>query len=464
MSVKETVTRLKARLPGASWTDDSDKISPHLHEWRDRWVGQTPLLLMPSSTREVVEIVRICNRAGTPLTIQGGNTGLVGGQIPQGEILLSTHRLNAVREMDRAGSSILCEAGVTLKQAQDAALAARMKFPLSLASQDSCTIGGNLATNAGGVHVIKYGTMRKLTFGVEAVLADGSLIDETSALLKDNTGYHLSDLLIGSEGTLGVITAARLKCVPAPKAVVRAILGFDDVSKPLATLSWFQEVFSISMFELMPHFGLELVLKHIPGMRAPFDAPSAWYVVMEVETAYAPSCKDNLEYAIEDEMNEFMIENAVIAQSEAQKDAFLALRENLSAAQKPEGACIKHDISLPLKHIDDFIAQAAPVVQQIVPGARPLPFGHLGDGNLHYNIVQPEVMEARDFMACEADINAAVYDLVTRFGGSISAEHGIGILKKAALQRYGDSDRLAAMRRVKQALDPAGLFNPRVLL
>lgn len=468
MTYTKTIEALKAALPAKSWTQDGDIIEPYLHEWRDRWQGMTPILLLPASTEEVSTAVKICAQYKTPITIQGGNTGLVGGQTPQGEVLLSTVRLNKIRETDADNMHMVCGAGVVLQAVQGAADNLGLKFPLSLASEGSCTIGGNLSTNAGGVHVVKYGTARQLVFGVEAVMADGSIYDGLNPLRKDNTGYDLSQLLMGAEGTLGIITAASVKLFPKPVAYLRAMVAVESPDKALQLLGMVRGANNLCMFELIPRLGMDYVTKHSAGQNDPFAVEYPWYVLVEWEFAKTQLSGDNpqnfAENILETAVENGLVLDAVIANSETQNAALLALRENLSASQKPIGATIKHDISVPIAKVPEFIERANIAVLRHTPDCRPLPFGHLGDGNIHYNIGQPEDMQSDAFMALEPEINDIVYDIVGALGGSISAEHGIGTLKKSQLTRSADPTKLKMMRQIKTALDPDNILNPRVLL
>jgi FAD/FMN-containing dehydrogenase len=462
VSYAQAIDALKSTLPDKSWTQDRDKIEPYLHEWRDRWQGETPILLLPASTREVAAAVKICARHKTPLTIQGGNTGLVGGQIPQGEILLSTVRLNTIRETNADNMHMICEAGVTLQAVQSAADDLGLKFPLSLASEGTCTIGGNLSTNAGGVHVVKYGPARELVYGVEAVLADGSIYDGLSPLRKDNTGYDVSQVLIGAEGTLGIITAASVKLHPKPKDIIRVMVAIESPDKALQLLNTVRSGNRLSMFEIFPHLGMEYVT-HMPAQSDPFAAQHPWYVLIEWELDENDDPQKFAEQILGNPLRKGLILDAVIATSQAQSAALLALRENLSAAQKPIGATIKHDISVPISKVPTFIERANGAVLRHVPNCRPLSFGHLGDGNIHYNIGQPEGVKPDGFMTLEPEINNIVYDIVDALGGSISAEHGIGILKKIQLNRRANPAKLRLMRQIKTALDPDNVLNPRNL-
>ncbi|MCF6220041.1 MAG: FAD-binding oxidoreductase [Robiginitomaculum sp.] len=463
MRYAAAIDALKNILPAKSWSQNKDILAPYLCEWRDRWQGQAPILLRPANTEEVAIAVRICAAHKTPITIQGGNTGLVGGQIPQGEVLLSTIRLNKIRATNADNLHMICEAGVTLQAVQEAADMVGLKFPLSLASEGSCTIGGNLSTNAGGVHVVKYGTTRQLVYGAEAVLADGSLYDGLNPLRKDNTGYDLSQLLMGAEGTLGIITAASVKLFPKPKDNIRVMAAVESPAKALQLLNMVRGGYRLCMFELIPRLGMDYATQ-MPGHKDPFTAKYPWYVLLEWEFDDSEIPQDFAQKTLEIAVERGLVLDAVIATSEAQSGALLALRENLSASQKPIGATIKHDISVPTAKVPDFIALANAAVTKHTPNCRPLPFGHLGDGNIHYNIGQPEVMQPDAFMALEPEINDIVYDIVDSLGGSISAEHGIGILKKGQLSRRASPAKLQMMRQIKTALDPDNILNPSVLL
>ena len=462
-NLSAAIDQIKAKLSSNIWSQDPDILAPHLTEWRGRWRGKTPILLRPRTAQDVAKIVKICAAHKTAITVQGGNTGLVGGQIPQGEILLSTHFLNRVRSTNIDNMSMVCEAGVTLENAQNAADIIGLKFPLSLASQGTCTIGGNLSTNAGGVHVLKYGTAKDLVYGVEAVLANGEIFNGLSSLRKDNTGYDVSKLLLGAEGTLGIITAASLKLFPKPKETIRVLAALAKPEHALEFLSIARIGNHLSMFELIPELGMAYVTKHIENMQNPFSKNHPWYVLADWEFDNAGNRQSRVENILERAAKRGLVLDAVIATSVRQANALLALRENLSAAQKPIGATIKHDITVPIASVPKFINQANETVLQHTPDCRPLPFGHLGDGNIHYNIGQPVNMAGGIFMAREPEINDIVYDIVDALGGSISAEHGIGILKKTQLAKRADPAKLGMMKIIKTALDPDGILNPRVL-
>ena len=458
------IEKLKASLPQESWSVDQDIIAPWLTEWRDKYFGQTPLMLMPCDTQEVVKAVNICREAGLKIVPQGGNTGLVGGQTPQGEILLSTRRMNKVRSVNPVTNALVAEAGVTLQTIQDTADAVERKFPLSLASEGSCTIGGNLSTNAGGVHVVKYSTTKDLVFGVEAVLPTGEVFNGLTDLRKDNTGYDLSRLFLGAEGTLGIITAASLKLFPKPGHVQRAMVGLKSPEKAVELLEHCRHGSSLTMFEVMPLIGLELVLKHIEGQRDPFDTPHKWYALIDWEVGDQAMGLHLAETTLGAALEIDLIQDAVIAQSGSQAAALLALRENMSAAQKHNGGSIKQDITVPIDRIAEFFERADKAVEAVIPGCRPIGFGHFGDGNIHYNIAQPIDADKSEFLSHWNDISAAVFDITDSLGGSISAEHGIGIMKRDILAQRADPGKMTLLRAVKSAIDPDNMMNPRVMV
>ena len=452
----ETLARLKAAAGAKGFSEDPAEIAPHLEEWRSKYKGRSALLLKPATTAEVSALLAICNETGTAVVPQGGNTGLVGGQIAfDGEVVLSLSRLNRIRAIDPAAHTLSVEAGVILAAVQKAADDAGLLFPLSLAAEGSATIGGNLSTNAGGVAVLRYGMARDLVLGLEVVLADGRILNSMRTLRKDNTGYDLKQLFIGAEGTLGVITAAVLKLFPKP--AVRAT-AFVAVSSPAAAVKLLSEMQTktgglISAFEIMPRIGIELVTAHIPGARDPLPAPSPWYVLVEATSADAFDLNAVFEAALGDK-------EAAIAASEAQRAALWALRENMSEAQKREGASIKHDVSVPVSAIPAFLIRATEAVLKILPGARPVSFGHIGDGNIHFNFSAPKGGDQETFLARWDDVQRAVHDIVHEFGGSISAEHGIGVQKRDQLPRYKSAVEMDLMRTLKRTLDPRNILNP----
>jgi FAD/FMN-containing dehydrogenase len=465
--MNEVLTRLKSAVGAGGFSEDADEIAPHLVEWRGKYSGHTPLLLKPKTTAEVSAILSICNETRTAVVPQGGNTGLVGGQIPlNGEVLLSLARMNAIRHVDAEGMSMTCEAGVILADAQRAADEAGRYFPLSLAPEGSCTIGGNLSTNAGGVNVLRYGNARELALGLEVVLADGRMLNMLRTLRKDNTGYDLKQLFIGAEGTLGVITAAVLKLFAKPETVETAFVALQDPAAAVGLLARMQSATggSVSAFELMPRIGLELVLAHIPQTADPLSAPSPWYVLLEATSGAAMPLKDSLETALARAIESGLATDATLAANTAQRAALWRLRENMSEAQKHEGASIKHDVSVPVKDIPQFLRRGVALVETIVPGARPVPFGHLGDGNIHFNVSVPKGGDGEAFLARWSEVSRAVHDLVHEFHGSISAEHGIGVLKRDELPRYKSAAEMDVMRALKRMMDPNDILNPRKVL
>jgi FAD/FMN-containing dehydrogenase len=453
--------------PSHALTEPNDQ-APYLKEWRDLYIGRSPLVVRPGSTREVAAIMAVAHDARVAIVPQGGNTGLVGGQIPFGhEVVVSLSRLNKVRHVDPTGSHLVAEAGVTLAAVQQAADANGRLFPLSLASEGSCQVGGVLAANAGGVAVLAYGNARNLALGLEVVLADGRVIEGLRALKKDNTGYDLRDLFIGSEGTLGLITAASLKLFPKPAERATAFAALPDIESVAALFARAEGMAGagLTAFEFLDATGLDMVLAHVPGTRSPFAAAHPWYVLLEVSGG-RPDGSSNavLEDLLGQAVEAGEVADATIAASLAQSQALWKLRETLSEAQKPAGGSIKHDISVPIAAIPRFIRAAAPLVQRICPGARPVPFGHFGDGNVHYNVSQPVGMDREAYLAMWHVMSDEVHALVGTFDGSISAEHGIGRLKRDDLARVKSSVELDVMRAIKAALDPRGILNPGKVL
>ena len=460
---KDVLDRLKAAAGAGGFLDDARAIAPHLVEWRERFRGVTSVVLMPTSVSSIQEIVRICAETGTPIVPQGGNTGLVGGQIPSADgsqVVLSLRRFAQIRDVDVAANTMTVDAGAVLADVQAEAQAAERLFPLSLASEGSATIGGLISTNAGGTGVLAYGNMRELVLGIEAVLPDGSLWSGLGGLRKDNTGYDLKQLFIGGEGTLGIVTAATLKLFPRPAAIETAIVAVRDVDAAVRLLNFAQgHAGTVTAFELMPRVGLEFVLRHVPGTRDPLEQAYPWYVLIDVSLKMADTA-GAIESLLSDAASNGLIVDGVVAQSWAQRDAFWKLRESLSEAQKPEGGSLKHDVSVPISSIPRFIDEASRAVIAAVPGARPVPFGHLGDGNIHFNISQPVGGDKAAFLARMDEVARVVHDMVHAFEGSISAEHGIGQAKVDEITRYKSPVALEAMRAVKRALDPKGIMNP----
>jgi FAD/FMN-containing dehydrogenase len=466
----ELITRLTEVVGVAHALTDPDQQLPYLREWRDRYIGRTPLVLRPGSTEEVARILALANEAGVGVVPQAGNTGLVGGQIPYetgDEIVLSVGRMKRVRDVDPAGLSMTVEAGLTLAEAQEVARQAQRLFPLSLPSEGSCQIGGALATNAGGLAVLAYGSARHLVLGLEVVLADGRIWNGLRALKKDNTGYDLRDLFIGSEGTLGVITAAVLKLVApvAERATAFAALPRADALAGLFRRAEERARGELTAFEFMGRTALEFVARHAKNIRLPIAIQAPWYALLEVSAARADGhAAATMEEILAEAFDNDIIGDAVIATSLADAQNLWALREAVSEVQKHEGGSIKHDVSVPAARIPEFIARADALVERLCPGARPVPFGHYGDGNVHYNVSQPPGMAREDFLALWDPMSRAMHDLAAEMDGSISAEHGIGRMKRDELVRHRSAVELDLMRAVKRALDPRGILNPGKLL
>jgi len=445
---------------------DPGEMAPHLEELRGRYRGAALALVKPASTAEVAEVIRLAAAAKMPIVPQGGNTGLVGGQVPPEHgraLLVNLSRMNRVRSLDPVDNTITVEAGCLLASVQAAAAEAERLFPLSLAAEGSCQIGGNLSTNAGGIHVLRYGNMRELVLGLEVVLPDGRVWDGLRRLRKDNTGYDLKQLFIGAEGTLGIITAAVLRLFPAPVQKATAFIGLTQVEHAMAILERARAVAGdqLDCVELMPRLGLEFTLRHIPDTTDPLGNPHPWYLLLELASGKAGDhLAETLEALLAEAYDDGLIGDAALAASAAHRAAFWRLREGISEAQKPEGGSIKHDISVPVSRIPEFFARAIPLVEEMIPGVRPVPFGHLGDGNLHFNLTQPEGGDREAFLDQWEDVNRAVHELVVEMAGSISAEHGIGRMKVEELKHFKSAVEIELMARVKGALDPDNLMNP----
>ena len=455
---------------------DERAMAPYLTDWRGRYQGAARCVVRPATTAEVAAVVRTCAEANIPMVPQGGNTSLCGAGIPDASgdaVLISLSRLNRIRAIDPLNNTITVEAGCLLHTIQEAAQDADRLFPLSLAAEGSCQIGGNLSTNAGGIQVLRYGNTRELTLGLEVVLPNGDIWNGLRALRKDNTGYDLKHLFIGAEGTLGLITAAVLKLFPRPTATTTAWLSIDAPQAAVALLGQLQSAFGaqLTACELISDAALSLVLRHIPATQAPLPA-APWYLLIELsgshETGEGPALRTTLENFLENVLENALesgaLRDAVLAQNEAQAARLWALRETISEAQKREGLSIKHDISLPLSRLAEFVERADATLQQAFPGLRIVTFGHVGDGNLHYNVSRTDALENAAFIALQPQVHRTVHDLVVTLGGSISAEHGIGQLKRDELCRYKDPVEMNLMRAIKKALDPQGHMNPGKLL
>ena len=466
------VSELKGIVGPPGWCDEPEVIAPLISEWRGLFSGSTPIMLMPDTTDEVAAILRCCNERGIGIVPQGGNTGLAGGAIPQSkpdapEILLSASRLNRIRDLDAENFTLTAEAGCVLATLQQAAADADRLFPLSLAAEGSCQIGGNISTNAGGTNVLRYGNMRELVLGLEVVLPNGCLFDGLRGLRKDNTGYDLKQLFIGAEGTLGFITAAVCKLFPLPRSTATALLA---VNAPRAAIDLFARAQlalgdELRAVEIFPRLALEMVLAHIDGCRDPMDTAWNWYLLIEVASARDQAGTDqNLTRFLDDSLERGVIHDGVIAQSGAQRADLWKLRHSISDAQRHAGASIKHDISVPVSRVAEFIEESSNYAERRVPGVRPVPFGHLGDGNIHFNLSQPEAMASQDFLDLWDEITAAIHTIAVQLGGSFSAEHGIGALKTGELVRLRSETELELMRAIKQAVDPHGIMNPGKVL
>ncbi|MBC7769127.1 MAG: FAD-binding oxidoreductase [Phycisphaerales bacterium] len=462
MNTTDLVAKLTARLGPKGVLTDAAALSPYLTEWRGKFSGRTPVAALPQSTAEAADVVRICVESGASITTQGGNTGLVGGQIPDGEVLVSLKRMNRIREIDADNDSLIAEAGCVLAGVQQAAADSDRLFPLSLASEGSATIGGLISTNAGGVHVLRYGMMRELVLGIEAVLPDGRVLNGLKALRKDNTGYDLKQLFIGAEGTLGIVTAATLKLFPRPRAREVALLGVEGPRPALALLHRVKAMTgAVSAFEVMNRLSVDLVVQNVPNMRDPLPG-APFMVLIEFEAAHAEGLRDAIEHALAGALEAGEAQTALIAENASQARDFWRVREAISAGHKPEGAQANHDVSVPVSKTPDFLARTDAAMQARCPGVRIVAFGHMGDGNFHYSAMQPIGMAPDAFPG--AALTQTVYDVAASFGGSISAEHGIGVARKADLVRFKDAESLSLMRTLKHALDPMNVMNPRALL
>ena len=462
-------TRLEQLLGPGAVLSAPDDVAPYLVDHRRLYRGATPAVVSPASTAEVARLLAWCNEAGVAVVPQGGNTGYCGGATPDEsgqQLVLSLRRLNRVREVDAANFCLTVEAGCLLAQVQDAAAGADRYFPLSLGSEGSCQIGGNLATNAGGTSVLRYGMTRDLTLGLEVVLADGSVLSSLSPLRKDNTGYDLKGLFVGSEGTLGVITAACLKLFPAQRATATAWVSIPDPDAAIALLGRLREGSGdrVSSFELVPEVAFQLVLRHIDAARDPGTARAPWYLLVELTS----SADEDLDAVLEGELGRAietgLATDAAIARSSAQAADFWRLRESVPAAQTRAGGSLKHDVSIPVASMPAFIERGAALVAELAPEGYLVSYGHVGDGNLHVNLNQREGAELGAFLARELPLKRAIHDLVAQMRGSFSAEHGIGRLKVGELERYAQPEELAMMRRIKQAFDPKGILNPGKVL
>ena len=463
---KDALDAIRAIVGPKGIVDGSD-AAPFLSEWRGRWPGEAALIVAPATTEEVAAVVKICSENNIAITPQGGNTGLVGGQIPFGdEILLSLKRMRRIRAVEPLNNTMTLDAGVTLAQAQGAAREAGRLFPLSIGSEGSCQIGGVISTNAGGVNVLRYGNMRDLVLGIEAVTPAGEVWNGLKRLRKDNTGYDLKQLLIGGEGTLGIVTGAVVKLYPLPAEKVTVFAGVKSASDAVALLSHAQEATggAASSFELMARLCVDLVLKHIPDTRDPLNERHAYYVLMEFSSGQKSGLRANVEEMLECALEAGLIVDAVIAENETYAHDFWRIRHSISEAINGEGLGARHDVSVATSDIPAFLDKAGVAVQRIAPGARIVAFGHIGDGNVHYDVVAKEGADKHALDDKRAAIETAVYDVINGFDGSISAEHGIGRHRRDTLAKRKSAVEMEMMRAIKKALDPKGIMNPGKML
>jgi len=446
---------------------DPQLQEPYLVEMRDLFHGQTPVILRPGSVEEVSRILKLANDTKTAIVPQGGNTGLVGGQIPHhNEVVLSLTRLDKIREVDPVSNTMTVEAGVTLQRAREAAANAGRLYPQLLPSEGTCTIGGNLSTNAGGVAAVAHGISRSHAVGLEVVLADGRVLNALNKLKKDNTGYDLRDLFIGSEGTLGIITAAVLKLVPRPRSMETAFAGVTSPQAAVDLLGVAMERSGgdVTSFEMMLRDGVEAVVKLDSASRDPLVKPYPWYALIELSSQQRLGLRETMEEILSVGMERGLVLDATIAESLDQAKSFWRIREMFGEVQRHLGGSIKHDISVPIAAIPAFIEEANAAVAELIPGARPMPFGHVGDGNIHYNVNQPLGADKAQFLARWGDVNKVVFAVVKKYGGSISAEHGVGVMKRDILSEYKDPVAMDLMRGLKTMLDPNGILNPGKVL
>jgi FAD/FMN-containing dehydrogenase len=458
--------RIRQLVGDKACITDPEAQKPHLVEWRDLFTGKTPMVVKPGNTEEVAAVVKLCREYGVPIVPQGGNTSLVGASLPfehGGEIVLSLQRMNRILDIDPLNYTMTVEAGVILQTIQQAASDADRLFPLSLGAEGSCLIGGNLSTNAGGIQVLHYGNARNLVLGLEVVLADGQIWDGMRALKKDNTGYDLKNLFMGAEGTLGIITRAVLKLFPKPKDMATAFIAVPNPKVAVEILSAAREASedNVTSFEFMGRLGLDFVLRHTPGVVDPIQGKHEWYVLMEWSSPReGGGLKDKMESFLGEMLEQGKVLDAAPAQSAAQRTAFWKIREAYSGAQKPEGGSIKHDVSVAVAKMPEFLERASKAVLEAIPDGRVIAFGHLGDGNAHFNLSQPVGADREAFLARWDEINRIVHDIVVDMNGSISAEHGIGRMKVEELEHYRSKVELDLMRKIKRALDPDNLLNP----
>ncbi len=454
--------RLKEIVGPTGWATDPDVLAPHLLEQRGILRGKALIMVMPASTEQVSRIVAACAQSGTALIPQGGNTSLCAGAIPDDsgdQVLLSLSRLNAIRSIDPGDFSLVVEAGCILANVQNAAAEVNRIFPLSLSAEGSCQIGGSLSTNAGGINVLRYGTARQQVLGLEVVLADGTIWNGLRSLRKDTAGYDMKQVFLGSEGTLGIITAATLKMCPNPGNIATAWVAMDSAQHAVQLLASVREQLSdqVLAFELMSDRCLRFVRRHVPDVTLPFDDDHPWHVLLDVAIADRQEILEGVLAAAIEDGNAV---DAIIAKNTNESEKFWRIRHSISEAQRPEGANLKHDIAVPISQIDTFLTRGQALLENMMPEARLVAFGHVGDGNLHYNVAQPAGADAREFVESGKELSEAIYELVDQLDGSFSAEHGVGIRKKALLAQYRGAAEIELMRTLKRALDPQNILNP----
>ena len=461
--------KLKKTLGPKGWIEDKEIIEPYLVEERGLFIGKSSLLLKPQNTEEVSKILKLCNEHNIKVVPQGGRTGLCGGTIPSEngkEIMLSLERMNNIKELNEENFTITVEAGCILNNIQNIADEKNFLFPLSLASEGSCTIGGNISTNAGGINVLRYGMARDLVLGIEVVLANGEIWNNLISLRKDNRGYDLKQLFIGSEGTLGIITSAVLKLFPATRNIETALFAIPNTDAAIELLGLARNASAdlLTAYELVSRVGMEMVIKHIPGAKEPIKEKYKWYILIE----FSSSSKNNLRQQMEDlfelALNKNIVLDGVIAESTQQRKELWTLRDGLNEAQKPEGGSIKHDISVPINNVSKFIYSASKCVEEFIPNSRVVAFGHIGDGNIHFNISQPLKQDKKEFLNKWKDVNKLIFDIVKNLDGSFSAEHGIGKLKREELQNYNPTIEINLMKSIKSSFDPNNILNPGKVL
>ena len=461
--------KLKNTLGPKGWIEDKEIIEPYLLEERGLFRGESSLLLKPKNTEEVSKILKLCNEHNIKVVPQGGRTGLCGGTIPSEngqEIMLSLERMNKIKDLNEANFTITVDAGCILNNIQNIADEKNFLFPLSLASEGSCTIGGNLSTNAGGINVLRYGMARDLVLGIEVVLANGEIWSNLTSLRKDNRGYDLKQLFIGSEGTLGIITSAVLKLFPAPRNIETALFAIPNTDAAIELLGLARNASAdlLNAYELVSRIGMEMVIKHIPGAKEPIKDKYEWYVLIEFSSSSKNNVRQQMEDLFELALNKKIVLDGVIAESTQQRKELWVLRDGLNEAQKSEGGSIKHDISVPINNVSKFIDSASKCVKKFIPSSRVVAFGHIGDGNIHFNISQPLKQDKNEFLNKWNDVNKLVFDIVESLNGSFSAEHGIGKLKRKELQTYNPKIEIDLMKSIKSTFDPNNILNPGKVL